>query len=154
MKAITVLQPWATLIAIGEKGFETRCWATKHRGELAIHAGKKIDREACEIPKIKEALARHGFTVENLPTGSIIATVELEECWKVIGIADVPVKGTHVLSVGNRMFGMTQDCDEFHFGDYSECRYAWELTNLMQLPQPVAAKGQQRIWNWEGDAGL
>lgn len=28
-----------------EKRFENRRWATKHRGELAIHAGKKVDRE-------------------------------------------------------------------------------------------------------------
>jgi hypothetical protein len=37
MKAITLYQPWATLAAIEDKGFET---ATKHRGPIAIHAAK------------------------------------------------------------------------------------------------------------------
>jgi hypothetical protein len=41
MKAITIIQPWATLIALGEKKFETRSWTTKYRGPLAIHAGMK-----------------------------------------------------------------------------------------------------------------
>ncbi|OME89093.1 hypothetical protein BK123_27340 [Paenibacillus lautus] len=49
---------WATLIAILEKGNETR-WATKYRGASPF-TGKKINREACEVPEIKEALARHG----------------------------------------------------------------------------------------------
>ncbi|WP_309145170.1 ASCH domain-containing protein, partial [Brevibacillus sp. HB2.2] len=41
MKAITIHQSWATLIALGEKRFETRGWSTNHRGPIAIHAAKK-----------------------------------------------------------------------------------------------------------------
>jgi activating signal cointegrator 1 len=150
MKVITIIQPWATLIALGEKQFETRSWATKHRGELAIHAGKKIDKEACREPEIRKALERHGYTEDNLPTGAVVAICNLTECWGVIGIADVPVKETHVLSAGNRMFGMTRAIKEFHFGDYSEGRYAWELADVNQLSEPIPAKGQQGLWNWEG----
>jgi hypothetical protein len=39
MKAITILQPWASLIACNAKQIEIRSWATKYRGEIAIHAG-------------------------------------------------------------------------------------------------------------------
>jgi hypothetical protein len=56
MKAITIIQPWATLIAFGEKEFETRSWATNYRGNLAIHAGRKIDKEAFRQPAIISAL--------------------------------------------------------------------------------------------------
>lgn len=45
MKALTLIQPWATLIMLGEKQIETRSWNTKYRGKLAIHAGKKIDKD-------------------------------------------------------------------------------------------------------------
>lgn len=41
MKAVTISQPFATLVALGAKTLETRSWATKHRGDLAIHAGQK-----------------------------------------------------------------------------------------------------------------
>lgn len=30
-------------------------------------------------------------------------------------------------------------------------RYAWELRNAVPLPQPVLAKGQLSLWNWEGE---
>lgn len=61
MKAITIKQPWATLIALGEKRFETRSWQTKYRGPIAIHAGKTIDKEYCEYQPIKRALQKHGI---------------------------------------------------------------------------------------------
>jgi hypothetical protein len=41
MKAITILQPWASLIACGAKQIETRRWATSYRGPIAIHTGKQ-----------------------------------------------------------------------------------------------------------------
>ena len=46
MKTITIKQPWATLIMQGDKRFEFRNQQTAYRGELLIHAGKSIDKEA------------------------------------------------------------------------------------------------------------
>lgn len=43
MKALSVKLPWADLIAQGEKMFEIRTWATKHRGPLLICASKNPD---------------------------------------------------------------------------------------------------------------
>ena len=40
MRAISLHQPWATLVAIGAKKIETRHWATDYRGELLIHAAR------------------------------------------------------------------------------------------------------------------
>ncbi len=54
MKALTIRQPWASLIAAGVKTIETRSWSTRYRGPLAIHAGKhKPQRDpddGCGIP--------------------------------------------------------------------------------------------------------
>ena len=41
MKALTLRQPWASLVALGVKTIETRSWSTEYRGPLAIHAGMK-----------------------------------------------------------------------------------------------------------------
>ncbi|TRU31740.1 MAG: ASCH domain-containing protein [Microcystis aeruginosa Ma_QC_B_20070730_S2] len=41
MKAISLWQPWASLVANGLKLYETRGWPTKYRGVLAIHAAKR-----------------------------------------------------------------------------------------------------------------
>jgi hypothetical protein len=140
MKAITIIQPWATLIALGEKRFETRSWTTKHQGPLAIHAGKKIEKKLCRIEPFRSILAAHGFDEHNLPTGSIIATARLTGCFKVNenhGTAAFLDTGLHISVRGN----------EYFFGDFSAGRFAWELTDVKRI-DPTPAKGQQGLWNW------
>ena len=57
MKAITIWQPWASLIACGAKKYETRSWPTKYRGPIAIHAAAKDPRT---LPReVREALGRY-----------------------------------------------------------------------------------------------
>jgi hypothetical protein len=149
MKAITIHQPWASLIAIGEKRFETRGWATSYRGPLAIHAAKYIDREACEREPIKSALAEHGYTAYNLPTGAVVATGLLRHCYGVGGEdrlnGTAVFFGTPMPNAITKVFG-----NEYCFGDYTPGRYAWELTDVQQLAEPIPANGRQRLWNWEG----
>lgn len=41
MKALSIKQPWSSMIASGEKTIETRTWGTKYRGELLIVSSKK-----------------------------------------------------------------------------------------------------------------
>ena len=142
MKAITIKQPWATLIALGEKKFETRSWATKHRGPIAIHAGKQVDEDACHEPDIREALVRNNIlNISMLPTGSVIAIATIKNC---IRSAETWTDG-YILENGERVYS-----PEYEFGDFTPGRYAWELTNVVQLPQPIPTKGQQGLWNWEG----
>ncbi|WP_340388448.1 ASCH domain-containing protein [Paenibacillus sp. FSL E2-0151] len=144
MKAITIIQPWATLIAIGAKQYETRSWPTKHRGEIAIHAGKKIDNEACKEPEIRAALERYGYTVDNLPTGAVVATAKLTNCLKSL---DTWTDGYEL--EGNRLVYSP----EYEFGDFTPGRYAWEMSDVKLLNEPISAKGQQRLWNWNEEEG-
>ena len=41
MKALTLWQPWASLIGLGVKTIETRSWPTAYRGPLTIHAAAR-----------------------------------------------------------------------------------------------------------------
>ena len=43
MKAITIKQPWASLIVHGIKDIENRSWSTKFRGRVLIHAAGVVD---------------------------------------------------------------------------------------------------------------
>lgn len=61
MKAISILQPWASLIVCGAKDVENRTWTTAHRGPLAICAGKAHDKVSHETAK---------KTIEGLEVGS------------------------------------------------------------------------------------
>ncbi|RKN75026.1 ASCH domain-containing protein [Paenibacillus ginsengarvi] len=145
MKAITIIQPWATLIAIGDKQFETRSWPTKYRGPIAIHAGKKVDREACEREPIRSTLAAHGYTAGNLPTGVVVATANLSECFM---IKHDTLGGLVLLEAERRRTHFETTDKEFIFGDYTSGRFVWELNDVKQLPDPIPAKGQQGLWNW------
>ena len=46
MRALSIRQPWAYLIAIGAKDVENRSWLTRFRGRIYIHASKRFDNYA------------------------------------------------------------------------------------------------------------
>lgn len=73
MKAITVWQPWATLLATGQKHNETRSWKTSYRGEILIHAAK-TDHSGIllHIPMEELKHFQDAGVVNKLPTGAII----------------------------------------------------------------------------------
>ncbi len=61
-------QPYADLLAFGEKTIELRKWYTKFRGEFLIHASKNIDLQACE---------RLDIDIDKLTIGAIIGSAFL-----------------------------------------------------------------------------
>lgn len=61
MKALSIQQPWASMITRGEKTIEVRTWRTKYRGSLLIVSSKS--------PKIGD-----------LPCGVALAIAELVDC--------------------------------------------------------------------------
>ena len=91
MKALTIWQPWASLIACGAKRYETRSWATKYRGPIAIHAAMK---DPCKLPiptikdveqYVREEIAAHRCPPwAVMPTGMVIATAELVNVWHIV----------------------------------------------------------------------
>lgn len=93
IKALTLWQPWATLVAIGAKQIETRSWATAYRGPLAIHAAKHTPKEAADVAfalPVTEALRAHDYHPGRLPSGVVMAVCELTACSKVISRLDRP----------------------------------------------------------------
>ncbi len=136
MKAISLLQPWATLIVIGVKTIETRSWRTQHRGNILIHAslGKTGSIFASE-PPFKKYIP--DFT--KLSFGAIIgqATITGVERIESLGISD---------ELMNRL-----TMEEKAFGDYTEGRYAWLLEDFMQFEKPIPAKGMLSIWDYPDD---
>lgn len=139
MKVITLIQPWATLISLGEKKIETRSWKTKYCGELLIHAGKKVDKEICESEPYKSVLAKHGYDYNNLPTGVILAKCYLKECLLVVG----KFKGYALMEDSTAV-----SSNEYEFGHFEIGRYGWILDNVELLNKPIMAKGQLNLWNF------
>lgn len=165
MKAITIWQPWASLLAIGAKQYETRSWETKYRGPIAIHAAKKRFNTDShfnrELYSFADALGLSDiFSFDTLPLGCIIATAELVNCWRIVYHPGPNVDIAKRIPIGAELdvpkkhpdFGryIVPTETEMLFGDWTPGRYAWELANIQLLPKPIPAKGAQRLWNWEG----
>ncbi len=74
MKALTIRQPWASLIMAGIKDVENRGWSTGYRGELAIYAGRAVDRSALAAHAHLLSLEAPG---DVLPAGGVLGTVQL-----------------------------------------------------------------------------
>lgn len=153
MKTLTLHQPWATLVALGIKQWETRSWSTPYRGQIAIHAAKgwsAADRALVHDDQFFGlALALAGITAaEQLPLGAIVAVADLvsvdftgrtevrsgsillqRQTWPAAWIADLPD-------------------DERHFGNYGPRRYGWKLANVHRLPEPIPARGALGLWEW------
>jgi len=68
MKCLSLKQPFADLLALGEKTIELRKWNTKFRGKFLVHASKNIDKEACE---------RLDIDIDNIRKGAIIGSAFL-----------------------------------------------------------------------------
>ena len=153
MKALTLTQPWATLVAICAKRIETRSWRTSYRGALAIHAAKGFPKEARMFtlePVCYNAIkARYGGRDESqrvrgfpaYPLGMVIATCKLVDC--------LPVEATGCLPGVFDDYPELDNSQERAFGDYSEGRWGWVLEGITPLPQPVPAKGALSLWNWQ-----
>lgn len=133
MKAITLIQPYATLLMLGEaKIHETRSWYTKHRGELAIHAAGSRPlwaREAAKDPIIVAALAAHGLTYETLPLGVLLGTVNVKEIHEM-----------------TPAYIQQQSPTELATGNWTPGRFAWEMEQHRFFKNPVPCRGLQQLW--------
>ncbi len=146
MKVISIIQPWATLIALGEKKFETRSWKTKYRGKIGIHSSKKVDKRICKQEPFKSILAKHGFNENNLLTGVILAIGNITDCYE-IGMLDDRAMAT-LFSKENGSHWIEIDGIELEFGWFEDGRFAWELSDVRQIG-PIPAKGQLGLWNYD-----
>lgn len=138
IKTITLWQPFATLIAIGAKTRETRSWAPRHIGPMAIHAS--VNRTCLDLIReepFRSVLAAAGITsADQLPRGVVVAVARLGGTDPTEGIRD------------------RITAQERAFGDYSDRRHAWLLEAVLPLVPPIAAQGAQGLWDWEPPAGL
>jgi hypothetical protein len=136
MKAISLIQPYATLVLSGAKRYETRSWSTNHRGLLAIHASKTVPLEiqyVCLEEPFQTALRAAGYeSAVELPRGVLLGTVEIVE----------------VTATDRLDFSQISE-SERAFGDYRPGRFAWKLANPRRLAQPVMWIGQVGMFNVE-----
>lgn len=157
MKLITLHEPWATLLATGQKAIETRHWDDPYEGPVAIHAAKgglslRDLTDCCFEPRFFEALdtfwprfnswnSRDAATRPNLrkaevfPFGCIIAVGTLVDCLVTEGIG--------CLSGVFDDYPHLNTPKERAFGDYSPRRYGFVFAEMKRLKLPVPYTSRQ-----------
>ena len=147
IRALTLLQPWASLVMHGAKSIETRPSRTWYRGYLLIHAARTFPgwaRDLCKQEPFATVLSAGGYADPAsgrvdpalLPLGAILAICNLKHCVRIgtLGVDLPPAE------------------PERSFGDYTVGHYAWILRDVQKLPAPIPAQGCTGLW--EPDAAV
>jgi hypothetical protein len=147
MKIITLWQPWATLIALELKRYETRSWGTDYRGPLAIHAAKRPmgKVEYFAWLDILQEVERSGSEPKNLPLfnhlplGAIVAIAELSSCHRMSNLKKLDSARCGSMSIDSASL-LERKC-----GDWQSGRYAWKLEQVHELEAAINFKGGQGL---------
>jgi hypothetical protein len=126
MWAITIMQPWATLIASGARKYDIRTWGTHRRGAVLIHAGvtyRDLQRELAMSPAFACLLREHAASrlANEFPRGVLLGTADLTDCL----LAD------------------QVDPAELALGAFRPGRWAWRFDNARLLPSPIPLRRRQ-----------
>ena len=124
--ALSIRQPWASLIILGLKSVEIRSWPTAHRGPLFIHAAKTLDERA-----------QGRFRLPDVPTGCLLGVVDL------IGVEPFTPATWRKLAP-----------EHLDAGSFSPGLYAWTLTNPRPLRQPIPWRGDRSLFEIEVNENL
>jgi hypothetical protein len=119
MKALSIRQPWAWLIAAGYKDIENRSWSTGLIGRIYIHASQRFDNKALNTTPLN----RKGF----LDTQALSKIQELALSRRypaIIGEVDVT------------------DCVTYSPSPWFTGRYGFVLANPVLYDVPIPCKGR------------
>jgi hypothetical protein len=128
MKALTICQPYAELIMLGEKRVENRTWSTPYRGPLAIHAG----RSRRWLDTYRPLPARMDF-------GAIVGICDLTQLVPIERIRD-----------GRPL---PKSLAWLHDHEHVEGPWCWVLEHVRRFERPIFCGGRQGLWDFDDAAG-
>jgi hypothetical protein len=146
MKAITVKQPWASLIVEGLKDIENRTWRTNFRGRVLIHAGMAKTSGMIiyylNSAQHKEFRGKFGWSGLDFlePLGEIIGSVEIVDC--VINHTSIWAEKTN-----NETYWKNGK----NYIKKIKPTYNWVLANPIKFDNPIPCKGALSFWNYNGE---
>ena len=148
MKALTLWQPHATLVAEGLKRFETRSWAPP-RGLIgnfiAIHAAMRLDSDDAQA----DARAFLGAEFE-FPLGVVVCTARVLFAGKVVSErVDAHWGQAMEVEIADLSTGSRETVVVDGFGDFSIGRWIWRLDQKSRVDPPIPARGRQGLWDWQ-----
>lgn len=162
MKALTIYQPWASLIMAGAKPYEFRSWNPRTRGpgyaaligqRIVIHsATRKIERR--EVEAIIATLRAGGGRAAETCLHADKAMPVLEEAMKLTHNIGLPFGcglGTAILGEPRSGYDIAEEFGVQSVNDSDRDEHAnwgWPLTHIEVWGQPIECRGFQGFWNW------
>lgn len=150
MKALTLWQPWASLVVAGCKPYEFRKWrapASIVGQRVVIHASvRKPDiREVEQLLRLVCAGGRSAAQTCLTPIESAIAVLEQGE-WPLgagLGTATVgePRNGIDI-GVDFGAIKVNDSSRDYH------ANWGWPMLEIEHWPEPIPMRGAQGLWNW------
>lgn len=142
MKALSIKQPYASLIAHGIKNIENRTWKTNFRGRIFIHASGKSAGNTAFLLNDNQSnffvwnTENYKIFESNLPYSAIIGEVDIVDC--VINHPSIWAEKTF-------MYEYDEQVGEKPIG---KPIYNWVLTNAVLYDKPILnVKGKLSFWN-------
>jgi hypothetical protein len=136
MKALSIKQPWASLIAHGIKPIENRTWKTHFRGRIYIHASAK-NAKGLSLLNNKQLNSLPEFEIETI-NSAIIGEVDIIDC--VINHPSIWEEKTE--------FSPYQVNGE---NESPKPIYNWVLANPVLYDKPILnVKGKLSFWEFNG----
>lgn len=143
MKALSIKQPWASLIAHGIKDIENRTWKTNFRGRIYIHASGIAVKEKFSVLSQEQRFEAEthpkNFNVlyfDDLPKSAIIGEVDIVDC--VINHPSIWADKSKAVHSGYFDLGRNKPT------------YNWVLTNAVLYDEPILnVKGKLSFWEFE-----
>lgn len=152
IRALSLWQPWASLLAAGIKKAETRSKNTVFRGEFYIHATASLRIKTYEDYYLRDPEFR-GY-VNQLLNFDYKTRLTFTELSRALPTGALIGKATLVDTMSTRDYKKTMreasrlvDLErERTLGDLDDGRYVWICNDHGFLPEPIPCKGQQSIF--------
>ena len=141
-KVLSVINPWAGLLCLGQKHFETRSFNTSHRGTLLIHSSGRLKK-----PESKELLIWLYANMDKFP--EFKGKDHLQDICSQTGVIIGSVDIVDTFSTNDAEALKQIDEIELRFGNYERDRWFWKCENPVLFDKPIIAKGNLGFWKFE-----
>lgn len=172
MKALTIREPWVSLLLSGRKTIETRPWAAQHRGGILLHAGRRFDVSECERFDVKPHAPGH--IVGSAVLVDVVPIVRARSAAGRLLRDEQPVvlARAHEAWLYRPHRAPVDVSAQLEFGAFRSGYQAWLMSSAARVEQrcpsvvagspevecplcdgsgvcePIPARGHQSVWEW------
>lgn len=169
-KAITLRQPWATMIANGDQTILARAHGTRYRGRLVLHAGVTPPDEFFRTPEPEIIDGEPYWFPIDTPLGAIVGTCDLVDVVPIVAVVPLSEEPTTAMYAPRSHFdkpvilvsdsasaievilpspgksAVIEVSNQLTYGNFATGRYAWVLSDAKPTTERCPACWRDGSW--------